>query len=165
MACTSCFQSAEFTETNQSNRCGHTKMNDALHLSVYDTILAQLNRAGDFTASVLVSEDGWPIAEASASSALDSRTIAAMMALVRDFVQQTRQQLGLGAVDEVSIVIDDRSRMVCRYFGINDKSFVLVVMAQPGHTYRRLTSKAVQEITTMWISSFNPDYDAFGSQS
>lgn len=140
-------------------------INDALHLSVYDTILAQLNRAGNFTTSVLVSEEGWPIAEASTSSAMDGRTIAAMMALVRDFVQQTREQLGLGTVDEVSIVIDDRSRMVCRYFTNHNKPFVLVVMAQPGHTYRRLTTQAIREISVAWNSNFDSNPDASNSKN
>lgn len=137
-------------------------MSNGLRFSVYDKILGQMNGEGAFTASVLVSEDGWPVAEAPVSSSLDGKAVAGMMALGREFVQQTRQHLGLGNVDEVSIVIDDRSRLVCRYFTINNKPFVLVVMAQPGQTYRRLTSKAIQEIITAWHSSSVSDAEDSG---
>ena len=134
-------------------------MKDALRLSVYDKILTHMNREGAFSVSVLVSEEGWPVAQAPSSSVVDGKAVAAMMALGREFVGQTRQHLGLGTVDEVSIVIDDRSRLVCRYFTINNRPFVLVVMAQPGQTYRRLTTKAIQEIIVTWNSSFASDTD------
>ncbi len=125
-------------------------MQTAARLSVYDKILAQMNTEGEFTASVLVSEDGWPVAEAPAGSEFDGKTVAAMMALGREFVVQTRQHLHLDEVDEVSIVINDRSRLVCRYFTINAKPLVLVIMAPPGQSYRRLSTRAIQNILTAW---------------
>ncbi len=125
-------------------------MQTAARLSVFDKILAQMNVEGEFTSSVLVSEDGLPVAEAPVASAYDGKTVAAMMTLGREFVLQTRHHLGLNEVDEVSIVVNDRSRLVCRYFAINDKPFVLVIMAPPGQTYRRLSTRAIQAIIAAW---------------
>ncbi len=126
------------------------EMRTSARLSVFDKILEQMNAEGEFTSSVLVSEDGWPVAEAPAASAYDGKTVAAMMALGREFVIQTRDHLRLDEVDEVSIVVNDRSRVVCRYFTAKGKPFVLVIMAPPGQSYRRFSTRAIQAIMAAW---------------
>ncbi len=118
--------------------------------STFEQILARMNAAGNFTSSVLASEDGLPIAVAPSPSPHDANTVAAMVTLVKDFVQQTQTRLGLAEVDEVSIVVSDRSRLVCRYFTLDRRPFVLAVIAPPQQTYRRLTSAAIREIEEAW---------------
>ncbi len=118
--------------------------------SEFETILARLNREGQFTASVLASDDGLPVASAPAPSPYDADTVAAMVALVKGFVKDTQTQLGLAEVDEVSIVVGDRSRLICRYFSLGDRPFVLATIAPPGQSYRRLTSRAIRDIHQAW---------------
>ncbi len=125
-------------------------MNDQPKQSTFEEILMRLNGDGQFTASVLASAVGLAVAAAPSASPYDSDTVAAMVTLVKDFIQQTQTRLGLAEVDEVSVVVGDRSRLICRYFNAGRQSFVLAVIAPPQHSYRRLTSRAVREITATW---------------
>ena len=126
---------------------------DYHELSAFEKILMALNAEGKFTASVLVSQDGLPVASAPTPSPLDAETMAAMVAMVKDFILQTQERLGLAEVDEVSMVVGDRSRLVCRYFSADHQPFVLAVFAPPNVSYRRATSHAVREIQTAWENS------------
>ena len=125
-------------------------MDTQLEQSAFEQVLQRMNKEGFFVASVLASEDGLPIASAPTTSPYDADTIAAMVALVKDFITQTQTRLGLAEVDEVSIVVNDRSRLVCRYFSAAEQAFVLAVIAPPNQSYRRLTSRAVRDIQAAW---------------
>jgi predicted regulator of Ras-like GTPase activity (Roadblock/LC7/MglB family) len=113
-------------------------------------ILGEMNEEGHFKASVLTSADGLPLS--SVSSPFDSETIAATVALVKNTIQQAREQIGLDEVDEVSIVQGDKMRLVCRYFVAGDEQLVLAVIAPPYQTYRRLTNRAIARIKRFWKS-------------
>ncbi|MBI5033136.1 MAG: roadblock/LC7 domain-containing protein [Chloroflexi bacterium] len=126
---------------------------DQREYSTFEEILIRLNAEGKFTASVLVSQDGLPIASAPTPSPLDTEIMAAMVAMVKDFILQTQERLGLAEVDEVSMVVGDRSRLVCRYFSADHQPFVLAVFAPPNISYRRLTTHAVREIQAAWENS------------
>ncbi len=118
--------------------------------SPFEDILAEMNAAGRFTASVLASDDGLPVAVAPVPPPYDANTIAAMVTLIKDFILQTQVRLGLTQVDEVSVVVSDRSRLICRYFDIEGRAFVLAIIAPPQLSYRRLTTHAIGEIKKAW---------------
>ncbi len=118
--------------------------------SSFEGILAQMNAEGEFTSTVLASEEGLPIAAAPFPPPYDVETTAAMVAMVKEFILQTQARLGLARVDEVSIVVGDRSRLICRYFTMGSQLFVLTVIAPPNHSYRRLTSRAIHELQQVW---------------
>lgn len=118
--------------------------------SIFEEILSRTNTEGGFTASVLTSEDGLPVAAVPASGAYDANIVAAMVTLVKEFVQQTQTRLGLANVEEVSMVITDRSRLICRYFDAADHRFILTIIAPPDQPYRRLTSRAIREVIAAW---------------
>lgn len=121
-------------------------MSEHLQPSPFEEILMRVNEEGGFTASVLSSDDGLPVAIAPACPPYDVDTIAAMVTLVKSFVRETQTRLGLAEVDEMSLVVKDRSRLVCRYFSALNKSFVLATFTSPGASYRRLTTKAIRQI-------------------
>lgn len=127
-------------------------MSVVIEPSTFETILQEINAQGEFVASVLASEDGLPIAAAPTPSPYDADTIAAMVTLVKDFITQAQARIGLAEVDEVSIIVGDRSRLVCRYFTAGAQPFVLTVLAPPHQSYRRLTTRAVREIQAAWTN-------------
>ncbi len=131
-------------------------MDSQLECSEFETILHDLNKAGSFTASIIASHEGLPVAVAPTPPLHDPDTIAAMVTMVREFIQQTQVRLSLQEVEEVSIVVRDRSRIVCRYFDLEGQSFVLVVITGPNVSYRRLTNHAVREIQKSWQKSAVP---------
>lgn len=118
--------------------------------TTFEEILSRMNNEGQFTATVLASDDGLPVAAVPTPSPYSADTMAAMVTLVKGFIQDTQSQLGLAEVDEVSIVVGDRSRLICRYFTAGDRPLVLAIIAPPGRTYRRLTTRAIHEIDQAW---------------
>ena len=122
-------------------------MNDSEESS-FAQILYEMNEAGRFKASVLVSAEGLPLS--SASSPFDTDTIAAMVALVKGTIEQARESIGLDEVDEVSIVQGDKMRLVCRWFVVGNEELILSVIAPPHQTYRRLTNRAISRIRRAW---------------
>ncbi|MFQ6001296.1 MAG: roadblock/LC7 domain-containing protein, partial [Anaerolineae bacterium] len=82
--------------------------------TVFEEVLHRMNEAWGFEASVLASGDGLPIA--TVPSDYDFQTIAAMVAVLASVAGETQSRVGLGQLDEVSVLADDRIRLVCRYF-------------------------------------------------
>jgi len=111
-------------------------------------ILQEMNDIGRFKASVLVSADGLPLS--SVFSPFDAEAMAAMVALLKNAIQQAREGIRLDEVDEVSVVQGDKMRLICRYFVAGNEELILAVIAPPRQTYRRLTNQAVRRIKAAW---------------
>jgi predicted regulator of Ras-like GTPase activity (Roadblock/LC7/MglB family) len=114
----------------------------------FEETLERINTEGGFEASILASSDGLPIA--TAPSGYDTDTTAAMVALLRTVARETQDQVGMAQLDEVSALAGDRIRLVCRYFRADDEDFILAVVVPPRRCYRRLTNRAIKEITEAW---------------
>jgi len=117
----------------------------------FDHILEKMASLGHFRAVVLASTGGLPIATASPSGQPD--VTAAMVALLQGVSRETREQLGLPDLDEVTIVARDRTRLVCRYFTIGDEDLILAVIVEPNGYYRSATAWAMREIDALWNRS------------
>jgi predicted regulator of Ras-like GTPase activity (Roadblock/LC7/MglB family) len=111
--------------------------------------LENINKNGGFQASVLASSDGLPVAQA--PSEYDAEIIAAMVALLRSVAQQTQDQVGIGRLDEVAVRADDRLRLICRPFEIDEEDFILaVVVPNQQRYYRRETNRAITQLRLAW---------------
>lgn len=113
-----------------------------------EKILHEINEKGGFKASVLATTDGLPIAIV--PPVYDSDTISAMVAMVLDAIQRAQSRLGFARVDEVSAVDDGKMRLVCRYFSLDDESFILAVVVPPNRRYRSLTNQAISRVRQIW---------------
>lgn len=117
--------------------------------TTFEQTLEKINSEGNFRASVLASSDGLPIA--AAASPYDAELTAAMVALLRSVAQQTRRQVGMAQLDEVSVRASDRLRLICRCFQMDGEDFILaVVVPSRQRYYRRQTNRAVRELRLAW---------------
>jgi len=107
-------------------------------------VLHTLDKAGEFKAVVLASADGLLIG--TVSTDYDSDVIAAIVAMLRMVSAETRQQLGMAEVDEITIRSRDRLRLVCRYIITAGENLILVVIAPFDQCYRRATNRAIRQI-------------------
>jgi predicted regulator of Ras-like GTPase activity (Roadblock/LC7/MglB family) len=114
------------------------------HLTSLQEILRQMNADGRFEVVVLASQDGLLIATEPA--AYDSEVTAATVALLRRVSSDTREQLGLAALDEVAIRSSDRAHLVCRYLTVGEQGLILVALVPPDRYYRRVTNRAIRQI-------------------
>jgi predicted regulator of Ras-like GTPase activity (Roadblock/LC7/MglB family) len=115
--------------------------------------LKRLNIKGDFLASLIADVQGLPVA--AMDSSYNNETIAALSALVREVSYRAESQLGFKHMDEVSLVDDDKIRLVCRYFQVGDNPYILSCLVPANQTYRRLTNTAIREISKIMKKRFD----------
>ncbi len=109
-----------------------------------EEILAAMNEAAKFTASLLTSTEGLPIAAAPAD--YDSDVAAAMVALLQRVSHDAQNQLGMADMDEVTIRDLDYVCLVCRYLAVGEQRLILTATVPPGRPYRRATNRAIKQI-------------------
>ena len=115
--------------------------------------LKRLNRDGQFMASLVADVQGLPVA--AMDSEYNTERIAALSALVQDVSHRAESQLGFKKMDEVSLVDDDKVRLVCRYFQVGDQTYILSCVVPAYQTYRRLTNTAIREIQKVMKKRFS----------
>jgi predicted regulator of Ras-like GTPase activity (Roadblock/LC7/MglB family) len=107
-------------------------------------ILYEMNADKRFEVVILASQDGLLIATEPAN--YDNQVTAATVALLRKVSSETREQLGMAALDEVTIRSSDRVRLVCRYLTVGEQGLILVALVPPDRYYRRATNRAISQI-------------------
>ncbi|MEA3338885.1 MAG: roadblock/LC7 domain-containing protein [Chloroflexota bacterium] len=114
-----------------------------------EDILNRIVADGDYEAALLSDEDGLPLA---ATATGDSAAmLAAMAGLFHNSATQASRRLNLSYINELSLVGDDRFRLVCRFFETaSGQSLGLVAIVPPDHAYRRITNRAIREIKEAW---------------
>jgi hypothetical protein len=68
------------------------------------------------------------------------------VALLRKVSREAQEQLGMAALDEVTIRSSDRVRLVCRYLAVGGQGLILAALVSPGRYYRRATNRAIRQI-------------------
>jgi predicted regulator of Ras-like GTPase activity (Roadblock/LC7/MglB family) len=113
------------------------------------SILEDIVTKGDYEAALLSDSDGLTLAAVEAGEFVG--LMAAIASLLQDSAQKARQQLDLAHVNELSLVGDDRFRLVCRFFEARDgQSLNLVLIVPPDQAYRRITNRAIKRIQAVW---------------
>jgi predicted regulator of Ras-like GTPase activity (Roadblock/LC7/MglB family) len=107
-------------------------------------ILHEMNEGRRFKVVILASQDGLLIATEPAD--YSSEVTAATVALLRKVSSETREQMGMAVLDEVTIRCSDRVRLVCRYFTVGEQGLILVALVPPDRYYRRVTNRAIRQI-------------------
>ena len=110
----------------------------------FTKVLHDMNSAGQFRASFLVDTQGLPIA--SVTSDYDADTASAMVALVRNVIEQVQTRINLAEAVEVAIRGNDKMRLISRYFTMGNDTLILVVVAPPNRPYRKLTNQVIKTL-------------------
>ncbi len=109
-----------------------------------ESVLQKINEEGEFKASIISTLEGFTLA--SKFSEFDDVVISAISVIVQDVSAKAQRFIGFNRMDEVSLVDDDKFRLVCREFEAIGRKFVLTVVVPPYKTYRRLTNIALRDI-------------------
>jgi predicted regulator of Ras-like GTPase activity (Roadblock/LC7/MglB family) len=117
---------------------------------LFEEILYTMNQQGHFEAAVLSVKDGMSLASSPAH--YEDEMAAAMVTLLNEAAKKISRELRLSQMDEISLVGDDRTRLVCRYFSVNGRELLLTVLTPPDRAYRRLTNQTIQAIKRIWLS-------------
>jgi predicted regulator of Ras-like GTPase activity (Roadblock/LC7/MglB family) len=103
-----------------------------------------MNQEGGFTRSVLATDEGLPIASAPVNA--DSELASAMVTMLQQVAAETRNQLGLPPIDEITIRTDQKQHLICRPIQIGNQIMIMGVIVPPYKPYRRVTNKAIHRL-------------------
>jgi hypothetical protein len=112
-------------------------------------LLEEVVVEGGYDAALLSDSDGLTLAAVEAGAFSD--VMAAIASILQDAARQARQRLEMAHVNELSLVDDDRFRLVCRFFETDDgRPLNLALIVPPDQAYRRITNRAIRRIQTVW---------------
>jgi predicted regulator of Ras-like GTPase activity (Roadblock/LC7/MglB family) len=80
----------------------------------------------NFGVAVLSMRNSPPLAYSPAH--YEDELAAAMVTSLNEAIKRCNKQLNLPQVDEISIVGEDRTRLVCRYFGVDGQELMLSIL-------------------------------------
>ncbi|MBN1272500.1 MAG: hypothetical protein JXB26_09535 [Candidatus Aminicenantes bacterium] len=119
-------------------------------------LLQQAAEEGQFEMIVLSDIDGLPFAN---SGAIDKKNVscseeilAALSSLISVFKQRVEKEIANAETDEISVVMNDKSRLVCRYFHVDTAEFILSFLVQPNQSYRRLTNSTISLVKKFYAA-------------
>ena len=110
-----------------------------------EPILEEITEKGEFEMALLCDEKGLTLA--SVRSKYDHEKVSAISSLVGHVAERAERDLNFMDTDEISMVNEDKIRIVCRLFKVKGILFILVVVTPPYHSYRRLTNAAIKSIS------------------
>ena len=109
-------------------------------------VLAELNRSGGYSLSLVCTEQGLLIA--AAGEADESEVAAGLTSLLDDLSLRAIRDYGVDRVDEMTLLCGSRGRLIVRTLapGFTPRVF-LVVQAPRRATWRRLTNVAGRKLS------------------
>jgi predicted regulator of Ras-like GTPase activity (Roadblock/LC7/MglB family) len=108
--------------------------------------LLVLCQQGKFEAFLLFSTEGIPMAGVDFSDRFNADGLAALSVVLNQSVELTEEFQENTIVDEVSLRISSKHRIVSRPFNVDDVKMVLVAIVPHRLPYRRITTTAINRI-------------------
>ncbi len=119
--------------------------------SLIDTRLSILHQDGGYISTYILSGEGYALG--GVLKDYDEHKAAELIRIVKTISDESAPRLGLGVVDEVSFVEDDKIRIALRPFNVGKSTtqlLILVVVMMINQPYRMLTDKAVVSLRKIW---------------
>lgn len=122
--------------------------------SALNDLFRQVSREGRFQMMVLSDAEGLPFANSGVLTPEEppcsEETLAALSSLISVFKQRVEKEIASAETDEISIVLKDKSRLVCRYFDAGSANFILSFLVKPQKSYRRQTNSIIRRIKNFY---------------
>ncbi|MDQ7028583.1 MAG: roadblock/LC7 domain-containing protein [Ardenticatenia bacterium] len=121
-----------------------------------EEVLSRVTRDHGFLAAVLTNAEGLPLSAAAGEDRLLSEVLAAVAPVIERAAYQSNIHSGLESADEVVIQNVDRTRIVCRFFTVNDQPLILACVVPKDVAYRRVMNRAIRDIRQAWNLELEP---------
>jgi len=119
--------------------------------SLIDERLSILHQDGGYISTYILSGEGYTLG--GMIKEYDADKMAELIRIVKSISDDSAPKLGLGKIDEVSFVEDDKIRIALRPFYVGKSTsqmLILVVVMMINQPYRMLTNKAVVSLKKIW---------------
>ena len=112
--------------------------------------LLRLCQEGNIEAFFLFNEEGIPMAGVNSSAHLNADGIAALSVILHQSAELTEEFQENALVDEVSLRITNKHRIVSRPFLVDDIKLILIAVVPQHVPYRRITTTAVRRVQQLF---------------
>ncbi len=121
-----------------------------------ERVLSCVTQEHGFLVTVLTNHEGLPLSASASEDRLLSEVLAAVAPVIERAAHQSNVHSGLEAADEVVIQNVDRTKIVCRFFTVNDQPLILACVVPKGVAYRRAMNQLIREIRQLWNPELTP---------
>ena len=105
---------------------------------------------GNFEACLLFNEEGIPMAGVDFSERFNADGIAALSVILNQSAELTQEFQCDAIVDEISLRISNKHRIVSRPFQVDDIRLILVAILPSHLPYRRITTTVVHKVQQLF---------------
>lgn len=112
--------------------------------------LLNLCQQGKFEAILLFSAEGIPMAGVDFSNQFNADGLAALSVVLNQSVELIEEFQENSRVDEVSLRVSSKHRIVSRPFTVDDVKMILVAIVPHRLPYRRITTTAIHRIQQLF---------------
>lgn len=137
----------------QEREQGSSLPEDGVMKSTQDLIeeeLLRLCQEEHFEACLLFNAEGVPMAGVDISAHYNADGIAALSVLLQQSADLTKEFNPDISVDEISLRLTDKYRIVSRPFQVDDLNLMLVAIVPQNAAYRKITTDVVQRMQQLF---------------
>jgi hypothetical protein len=127
------------------------KMENTYKGSLIDDRLTILHQDGGYISTYILNEEGYALG--GTLQDYDADKSGELIRILKTISDESAPKLGLGKIDEISFVEEDKIRIAMRPFDVGKTTtqiLILVVVMMINQPYRMLTNKAVKSLRKIW---------------
>jgi hypothetical protein len=127
------------------------KMENTYKGSLIDDRLTILHQDGGYISTYILNEEGYALG--GTLQDYDADKSGELIRILKTISDESAPKLGLGKIDEISFVEEDKIRIAMRPFDVGKTTtqiLILVVVMMINQPYRTLTNKAVKSLRKIW---------------
>lgn len=119
-------------------------------LQIWQDLLSQACRAHGWRMAVLAQEDGLPVVAVPDGESTEALVAAAVSAQIQRAANLVRRGSSCSSLTQLTLTLDDGSRMVGRCFTAGGEEFVLLVVFRGRRAYREAMEQTIQALVQAW---------------
>jgi predicted regulator of Ras-like GTPase activity (Roadblock/LC7/MglB family) len=112
--------------------------------------LTEHNTASRFLATVLTDGDGLPLVSSLQDETRLDEMLASVAPLIKRTVQRSNERAGFSEAYEIVINNNDQSKLVCRFFEINNQALILICVVPTKRAHRLVMNQIIRVVSENW---------------
>jgi hypothetical protein len=117
--------------------------------TLIEDALKKISKESGFETLLLFNDEGFPMVQIPSSFKYNKDDFTIVSSMLNDAAKTAENLDSSIKIDEVSIVAQNKSKIVGRIFYVNETRFNLVAMVPAEITHRKFTNKAVRTLSNI----------------
>lgn len=112
--------------------------------------LSERNIISGFIATILTDGDGLPLISTLKDETRLDEMLASAAPLILRTIQKSNERAGFSEAYEIVINNSDQSKLICRFFEVNNQALILIAVVPNKVAYRQIMNQMIRSISENW---------------